>query len=227
MRSPRSATGLLAALAVALLAGCASFRGEMESAYAGKPSRNADSRPVSVLFVFHHVRQTLGYDAVPKLVGKNHNVSGFDEILGDALPELSNLGSYATHTVEAADVNRPERRAQLDSLMRVSDYTVRIRLESTRRFSSQFLGSLASSLTATLLPVPYRKDYTLKAEVLDRERHLVATFERHTALRTWVEALLVFVYPFHPEERKREEIYVEFLHDLFRQMESEAVLKAL
>lgn len=227
MRHPVRTLWLLAALTLAMGGGCASFRTDMDSAYAGKATRNEDPRPVSVLFVFHHLRQTLGYDAVPKVVGKNHTVSGFDEILGDALPELSNVGRYATHTVEAGDVNRPERRALLDSLMRASDYTVRVRLESTSRFSAQFLGTLASTVSGTLLPVPFRKDYTLKAEVLDGQRRLVGTYERHTALNTWVEALLLFVYPFHPEERKREEIYVEFFHDLFRQMESEAVLKAL
>ncbi len=227
MESHRARLRRVPALCLFLvLAGCASFRSDMQSAYPGPAVRNPDPRPVSVVFVFSHVRQTLGLDAVPKLVGKNRNVSGFDEILGDALPEISNLGVYATHTVEASDVNKPERRAVLDSLMRVSDYTVRIRLESTKVFHFHFLGALASTLTASLVPVPFRQTFRLQADVLDRDRVLVASYTRQASLTKWVEALLVFAYPFFPEERKREEIYLEFLHDTFRQLESEGVLQA-
>ena len=224
---PFSCTGLVRLMLVmSLFTGCASFRSDLESAYQGEVKRNPDTKPVSVVFVFSHVRQTLGLDAIPKLVAKQQNVSGFDEILGDALPEISNLGSYATYTEEAADVNRPERRAVRDSLMRVSDYTIKIRIESTKRFTKHFLGALASTVTATILPVPYVKAYSLKAQVFDRKRLLLATYTRQAHLTKWVEALLVFAYPFYPEERKREEIYMDFLHDTFRQIESEGVLVA-
>ena len=76
-----------ALMLAALAAGCASIRSELQSAYTGEVKRNPDPTPVSVAFVFSHVRQTIGRDAVPKLVNKGENVSGFDEILGDALPE--------------------------------------------------------------------------------------------------------------------------------------------
>ena len=39
--------------------------------------------------------------------------------------------------------------------------------------------------------------------------------------------LLIFVYPFHPEQRKKEELYVEFLHDIFKQIEKENILKKI
>ncbi|MDP2360054.1 MAG: hypothetical protein Q8O14_04780 [bacterium] len=68
--------------------------------------------------------------------------------------------------------------------------------------------------------------FTLKAEVLDRERRLVAATTRQARLTKWVEALLVLIYPFHPEERRREEIYMDFLHDTFRELESRGVLRA-
>lgn len=53
---------------------------------------------------------------------------------------------------------------------------------------------------------------------------LVKSYQRQASLSNWVEALLIFVYPFHPIEGKREEIYVEALHDIFRQIETEKVL---
>lgn len=223
----RAAWTALAPVLVVLLSGCASFRSDLDSAYEGPATRNPDPAPVRVAFVFSHVRQTLGLDAVPKLVPKTRNVSGFDEILGDALPELSNLGPYTTWTEEAGDVNRPERRAVRDSLMRAADYTVKVRLESSRSFTRQFLGGLLSGLSLTALPVPYTSTYTLKADVLDRGRRPVASYTRRARLTTWVELGLVVVYPFHPAERKREEIYMDFLHDVFRQIESEGVLKAV
>lgn len=226
MRTTRTPIVLTAALATLLLAGCASFKSDLQSAYEGEAKRNPDPRPVSVVFVFSHVRQTVGLDAVPKLVSKRLEVPSFDEVFGDALPELSNLGRYDTFTDEANDVNQPERRAVRDSLMRVSDYTVKIRIEATKPFARHFLGGIVSTLSATAVPVPYAHDYRLKADVLGRDRTLLASYERRASLTRWVEALLVFAYPFFPEERLREEIYMEFLHDTFRQMESEGVLKA-
>lgn len=217
---------LVALLAAGSLSGCASFRSELHGSFQGEVKRNPNPKPVSVLFVFSHIRQTIGFDAVPKLQPKRAALNGFDDVLSDALRDLSNVGKYATFTEDAEDVNQPERRHKKDSLMTVSDYTVKIRIEATKRFSQHFLGTLLSTVSATLLPVPYTWTYTLKAEVLDRDRNLVATYRREARLTKWVEALLIVVYPFYPEERKREDIYMDFLHDLFRQMEAEGVLKA-
>jgi hypothetical protein len=208
-----------------LAGGCASYRSDMRPAYAGEVGRHPDPDPVSVVFVFSHIQQTLGLDAVPKRVPPHRNVTGFDEIFGDALSELSNVGSYSTFTEEAGDVNRPERRAVRDSLMRSHDVTVMIRLEATRRFAPHYLGVLASAATGTLLPVPYRQTYTLRLEVLDPRRRLLATTSREAAVTTWVEALLLPAYPFYPVERMREEVYVAFLHDAFRELESRGVLR--
>jgi hypothetical protein len=40
-----------------------------------------------------------------------------------------------------------------------------------------------------------------------------------------VEALLIFAYPFYPLEGKREEIFSDSLHDVFKQIETEKILK--
>jgi hypothetical protein len=53
----------------------------------------------------------------------------------------------------------------------------------------------------------------------------MGTYERNATLTNWSQILLVMVYPFHPEFRKVEEIYMAFLSDTFRQIESEGILK--
>lgn len=217
-------TGLLL-LAAGLAAGCVTTRTPLRSAYAGAARRNPSTRPVRVLFVFSHVRQRVGYDAIPKLQSKREALPGFDDVLSDALRELSNIGTYATFTDDAEDVNHPGRRAERERLMNESDYTVKIRIEARKSFAGHFLGLIASTLTATLVPVPYTWSYALGAEILDQDRHQLATYQREADRTQWVEAFLIFAYPFSPGERKLEEIYVEFLHDTFRQIESEGILK--
>jgi len=193
--------------------------------YEGEKKRNVDGGRTSALFIFSHVRQTIGYDAIPKLMTKYEILRGFDDIFLDALREFSNIDKYATYTEDAADVNKSERRKVRDSLMTVHDYTVKLRMVDEKYFSRQFLGTLTSTLSATLLPIPYTEYFSLEIEVFDHDRKLIKTYQRKAHLTKWVQTFMIFVYPFHPEERKREEVYMEFLHDAFRQMESEGVLK--
>ena len=47
---------------------------------------------------------------------------------------------------------------------------------------------------------------------------------RSASLTTWVQTLLIFLQPFHSEQKKKEQIYTEFLHDIFGQIESEKIL---
>ncbi|MDK9701274.1 MAG: hypothetical protein OEM52_14135 [bacterium] len=209
-----------------LLTSCATFRSDLSGAYTGEVKRNPNTAPVSVFFVFTHVEQTIGYDAVPKLVSKNSSTHSFDEIFADALREFSNTGKYATFTEEASDVNQPERRAKKDSLKGQFDYTVKVRIVSEKYFSGFFLGTLFSSISATLLPIPFKQYYRMETEIITKDGKLVGKYKRNATLSKWVETFLIFVYPFHPENRKREEIYVAMLHDTFRQIESEGVLSA-
>ncbi len=214
---------LIITLLTGTLGGCASFRSGMEDGFQGEPTRNIGAKPVSVLFIFRHVRQTLGYDAVPKLQNPDQNLPGFDDILIDAMREFSNVREFATYTEYASDVNHPERRARRDSLIADKDYTVNIRLKSEKRFAPHFLKTLLSTVSLTLIPLPYTKSYSLEAEVRDRDGVLLATIHRSAKLTKWVQTLLIFAYPFCPEEGKQEEIYLEFLHDAFRQIESERI----
>ncbi len=185
---------------------------------------HCNSRPASVLFLFTHVAQTLGYDAIPKVVGKRSMINSFDDVFNDALREFGNLGEFATFTDEAADVNRSERRATRDSLIAHRDYTVKIRIVEERRFVSYFFGGLASTLSATLLPVPYRQLYRMETEVFAQDGKPAIRYCRQARLSKWVELFLVFAYPFCPEDRKREELFMAMMHDTFRQMEAERVL---
>ncbi len=215
---------LLVGIIALSTSGCATFRSELGGRYEGEEKRNT-SKPVSVCFVFSHVHQMVGLDAIPKLQQRHQRVQGFDDIFLDAQRELSNLGTYATYTEESSDVNDPERRARKDSLITVNDYTLKIRIESKKKFSNYFLGTMASVVTATLAPIPYYQYYGVSADLYDHERRLVASYRRDARLAKWVEALLIVAYPFHPEERKKEEVYMDFLHDIFKQIESEGVLK--
>jgi hypothetical protein len=222
---PQTGIVLLAlALTASLLTGCATFRSDLGHRYEGQVRRN-EAKPVSVCFVFSHVSQMVGMDAIPKLQDKYQRLQDFDDIIIDAHRELSNLGQYSTFTDEASDVNDPARRKLKDSLMTAQDYTIKMRIETKKKFSNYFLGALASSISATILPVPYYQYYTVTTDVFNHDRKLIATYTRSATLTKWVEALLIVAYPFHPEERKREEIYMAFLHDTFKQIESEGVLK--
>jgi len=217
---------LTLALALTLLFnGCASFRSGLQMGFKDETKRNDGAKQVSVLFNFSHIQQTLGYDAIPKLIRKREALRNFDDVFGDALQEFSNIRKYDTFTDDAEDVNAPERRFKKDSLTTANDYMIKIRISNTKSFAKHFLGTLFSSVTVTILPIPYSWNYGLVAEVYNHDRQIIATYERRASLTKWVEALLIFVYPFYPEERKREEIYMLFLHDTFRQIESEGVLK--
>jgi hypothetical protein len=48
--------------------------------------------------------------------------------------------------------------------------------------------------------------------------------QRKASLSTYSESLLLFVYPFFPEEVKIEEIYLESLRNIFQQIEAEGIL---
>ena len=214
-------------LVVCLLFGsCATFKSDMVGQYDAAVDRNYGAAGVKVLFIFSHYRQTRGYDAIPKLDNKYQRVNGFDDFFQDALHEFSNISEYATFTEYSSDVNEPERRALKDSLMSSHDYIVKIKFMRQKSFSKYFLGSIASSVTLTLVPIPYRHSYSVDVEIFNSNRQLLKAFSRESGLTKWVQALLVFAYPFHPERRKREELYVEFMHDIFRQVESEKVLAA-
>jgi len=113
-----------------------------------------------------------------------------------------------------------------DSLKNQFDYTIKVRIVSEKYFSGFFLGTLFSTVSVSLLPIPFKQYYRMETEIVARDGKLVGSYKRNAYLTKWVEAFLIFIYPFHPENRIKEEIYVSMLHDTFKQIESEGVLSA-
>ncbi len=210
-----------------MVSGCATFKSNMIGKYEKSAEKNIQADPVSVLFIFSHYRQIKGWDAIPKLDNKYRRIRGFDDFLVDALNELSNIKKYSTFTEYASDVNEPERRARKDSLIQQHDYVMKIKFMREKSFAKNFLGTIFSSASLTLLPVPYTQSYSVKADLYNTKGQLLKNYSRQASLTKWVHALMLFAYPFHPERRKKEELYVEFLHNIFKQIESEKMLKKI
>lgn len=225
MNSQKSVRLAALLLTAALLSGCATFKSEIKGKYSGQSEVNTAAEGVSVFFLFSHYRQTKGWDAIPKLDRQQEIISGFDDFFKDALQEFSNIRSYATFTEFAADVNKPERRAKRDSLIKKHDFMMKIEFNREKSFAKNVLGTLVSGFSLTLFPMAYTSSYSMKLELYNRQGDLLKTYSRRATLTKWVQTLMIFVYPFHPEQRKKEELYVEFLHDVFRQIESEEILK--
>jgi hypothetical protein len=93
-----------------------------------------------------------------------------------------------------------------------------------KSFAKQFMGTLASTVSLTLFPVPYRSYYSVNADIYDSDMRLIKSYKRSAHLTKWVQTFLFVVYPFHPAKRKKEDLYVDFMHDLFRQIELENVI---
>lgn len=210
-------------LLLAALPACVAARTPIVGRFDRPYEPHLNAPPVSVLFVFRHETQWHGFDAIPKL--QTVAVKDFQNLFGDALREISNIGRYDTFTVLPNDVNDPQRRDALAAAKAAMDYVVEIDLAEESSFRQQCFSGTVSLLTLAIIPMPYDFDYTVRARVFDKGGRKVAALQRKGTLTSWVELFLVFAYPFYPFEGKREEIYSESLHDLFGQLETEKVLK--
>jgi hypothetical protein len=211
-------------LAGILVSGCAAHRSDIRGAFSGSHTAAEKPEQVSVAFIFTHAHQNRGWDVIPKLNDEYRYVNGFYDLFRDALPELSNVGAYAMFIEHAEDVNEPRRRAERDSLAASHDYVIRMRFLRETSFVRQTLGTIGSTLSLTLLPVPYTRDYSITADIYDRGGRLLRTCRRDASVTNWVQAFLIFAYPFAPESRKTEEVYLSFLHDVFREIEAARIL---
>ena len=208
-----------------MMMNCATFKSELKGKFEATPEKNFEAGGVSVFFLFSHYRQTKGWDAIPKLDNQRERIDGFDDFFQDALNEFSNISSYSTYTEYASDVNDPNRRAQKDSLMKKNDFVMKIKFMREKSFAKNFLGTLVSGLSLTIIPIPYTYSYSMNLDLYNSNNQLLKTYSRKATLTKWVQTLMIFIYPFHPEQRKKEELYVEFMHDVFKQIESEKILK--
>jgi hypothetical protein len=209
---------------IVVCSSCATFNAGMEGKYEGQEEKNYNAERVTVMFEFSHYRQTIGYDAIPKLEHQWKRIEGFDDFFLDALNEISNIKKYSTFTNYSTDVSDTKRRDLKDSLLNSHDFIVKVKINKEKSFSRFFWGIVGSTLTATTIPVRYQYLYKMHVEVYNKEHKLLKTYSRQAKLNKWVETFLVFWYPFHHEKRKKEELHVAFLHDIFKQIEAEKVL---
>jgi hypothetical protein len=203
--------------------GCATFPGSMDGAYGGPERAAPAQREVSVLFLLRHVKQAHGLDAIPKLIPEREIVRDFDNLLVDAIGEIGNLSAYTSFTEFPSDVSEPGRVARRDELIRTHDYVVRVKILEEYSFVRQFFGRVISTVSVTLLPVPYTTRYSIDVEVT-RNGAPVGSYQRAISKRMWVQALLLFIQPFHNDTIVRERIYIDLLHDVFRELEASGVL---
>lgn len=216
---------LFCLLLVFVLGGCAASRSEIAGVYSLPVERNLGAEKVRVFFLFRHLEQQHGFDTIPKL--HSRGVKDFDNLFRDSLGEISNISGYTTFVESPNDVNSPKRRQELEGLRSTHDYTLEVSFFEESSFKQQFLSGTISLLSLTAIPMPYSWDYTISARLSDSKGRMVGSYERKATLSNWVEIFLIFAYPFHPLEGKREEIYAQSLHDIFRQIEAEKILKKL
>lgn len=210
------------ALVITLLSGCVASRTPVTGLFEQPATRNAEAKPVSVFFQFRHLTQQHGMDSIAKL--QVQGVKDFNNLFRDSLNEISNVAQYETFTESPADVDAPKRREELAALRGRNDYTISIDFFEESSFKQQCFSGIISLITLTVIPAPYTWDYTITATVTNKDGKALRTYQRKASLDQWVEVFLMFAYPFYPIEGKREEIYSEALHDIFRQIETEKVL---
>ncbi len=210
-------------LLIVLLTGCAASRSQVTGAFNQPSEKNLGADKVSVFFQFRHLSQEHGFDSIPKLQAQG--VKDFDNLFRDALVEMSNVSSYVTFTEAPSDVSNPKRRQEFEKLRSEHDFTLKVDFFEESSFKQQCLSGTISLLSLTLIPMPYTWEYTITANLSDKNGKHAGTYQRKATLDNWMQALLIFAYPFYPIEGVREEIYEESLHDIFRQIETEKVLK--
>jgi hypothetical protein len=206
-----------------ILAGCAASRSPITGIYSGTAEKNAGAPKVSVFFLFRNLTQQHGMDSIPKL--RDHGIKDFNNLFRDSLTEITNISQYTTFFESPNDINAPKRRLELDGYRSSHDFTVEYTVLEESSFKQQMLSGTVSLLSLTLIPMPYSWDYTITANLYDRNGKLIRSYQRKSTLDNWMQVFLIFAYPFHPLEGKREQIYSESMHDIFRQIEAEKVLK--
>jgi len=66
-------------LVVLFFAECATINTGLSNKYSEQATKNLNADKVSVLFIFSHYLQTIGYEAIPELDNKYKRIDGFDD----------------------------------------------------------------------------------------------------------------------------------------------------
>ncbi len=214
---------LLLSIILLPLTGCVSFRSDVQGLYTSQSSITK-KKPVKVFFDLYHYKKDSGLDVIPKLL--NYPGTGdFDDIFKESLKQLTNIGGFETFTNYARDISDKARLQKRDSAVSRADYTVKIEIFRDKSFAKHFLGGLVSTVSMTVIPIGFSWDYTTQISVIDNENSVIAKYTRSASVSTWWQFLATPFYPFYTEEKKTEEIYLEMMSDIFRQIDSESVLK--
>ena len=203
------------------ISSCATFSPPINGMYDKQIVKNTNTEKVNVLFIFKHFEQTKGIDAVPKLKRAPHN---FDDIFKNALSEISNIKNSNSETINPNNVNNIDKIKNIDRQKKENDYTIEIDFKKEKSFAKFFFGIIVSSLSATIMPIRYKYNYSAEIKVFNNKHQLIKTYQRDGQLNKWVQTFMVFFYPFHHEKRKKEEFYVECMHNVFQQIESEKTI---
>lgn len=203
------------------MTGCATFKSPVNGKYELETKKNTNAEKVNVLFVLSHYEQTKGIDAIPKLRRPQRN---FNDIFSDALGEISNIEKLNSYSLNPQNVEKIEMIESINRAKKENDYFVEIVFKKEKSFIKFFFSVVASSVSATVIPMRYKYKYLVDVKVHNHKQELLKTYSRDAELNKWVQGFMVFLYPFHHEKRKREELFVEYLHDIFRQIETEQVL---
>jgi hypothetical protein len=205
-----------------LFISCAAFRSDIAGLYSEQLTFVKKS-PVKILFDFYYYTQEMGFDAIPKL-NNYPGIRDFDDIFKESIKELSNIAEYETFTNSANDIDFPERRQEKITKIKNSDYIIRLEIYKKNSFTKHFFGYLVTLSFLDLVPVAYSWDYTVNITIMKTDENVVGKYSRSASVSNWNQVFLIVLYPFHPEERKTEEIYLESLTNLFRQIENENIL---
>ena len=204
-----------------ITAGCATFKSPINGKYELETKKNDNAEKVTVLFVLSHYEQTIGIDAIPKLKRPQRN---FNDIFADALNEISNIEKPNSFTINPENVEKIEFTDKINRAKKENDYFMEIVFKKEKSFVKFFFSIISSSMSATVIPMRYKYKYLVEVKVHNYKQELIKSYSRDAELHKWVQGFMIFLYPFHHEKRKREELFVEYLHDIFKQIETEQIL---
>lgn len=207
------------------LFGCAVFDVKIHGDFNREPSKNLDSKKVTVLFVFKHTKQLEGLDAIPKLVSPSLALKDFNDIFLDALKEFSNIESYNIISETSHDIEWSDKQKKKEILKKQSDYVIETTILKKESFAKNFLGGMVSLLSLSLIPINYPKDYTITTRVYDAKGNLLKEYIRTGSLKEWLHFVMIFYYPYHSPQKAVEEFYSSTLHNIFKEIEYDRLLK--
>ncbi|TFH00797.1 MAG: hypothetical protein E4H13_06560 [Calditrichales bacterium] len=207
---------------IVMLTGCAASRTDIVGLYGGEQKFTKKQRVKALFDFFYYTKQT-GRDAISKSRSYS-GVSGFNDIFKESIKELTNISEFETFYNLSDHIDDPEIRKQKEDKIERSDYVIKLEFLQENSFSKHVLGAIVSICSFDLIPIGYTWDYTFTATIIKKGEGIIGKYSRQASVTNWFQIALIVLYPFHPEEAKTEQVYLESLTNLFKQIEDENVL---